>query len=181
MDVETEVLNILHESKELISSEDFSIALDFFSRHELHLVIEFLCDIFVENDVYIPFELGVKIQNIVEKMALYPERTWESLIVSKNEGKENFRLVVGKDDSELFEEVNEIYQALRGHLDLEGDGSASDFLIHGEYALAMEVICSELISKKFPITREFAKKVKTALIDTKCEDDSISGLMIMNN
>ena len=178
MDVKNEVLNILCKARCLISQEDFTIASDLFSKNELHLVIEFLCDVLLDNSVRVPFELGEKIRYIAEKMSLYPERTWESIIVSKNDGKEWYRLMSGKDSSELFDEVNEIYQALKDKLDLDGDGSASDFLTHGEYALAMEVICAELYSKKLPITSEFARKIKAALIDTECKDNSISGFVI---
>lgn len=178
MDIDSEVQEIFRGTISFLSPEGIVIVRELMSHDELHLAIEYICDQLVENCVHIPYELGTKIQKVSESMGLDPERTWASLTVSKNAGQEVWRFTTEKDELELFDEVNEIYQHLKDRVDLEGDGSAHDFLIHGEYALAIDTICGALKLKRIPITRELATKIRVALLDTKCKSNTLAGIVI---
>jgi hypothetical protein len=178
MNFNTEIKEIIQKVGSYLPEEDLEIANEFFSRQELHLALEYICDELIDNETAIPEELSKQIQGLVEEMGISQERTWDSLMVWKDNPKKTWILTTGKDYLIVYEKLSKIYQKIRGKISAEDREWTEEYLSHGEYELALDIICAALIEYKTPITRTFLKEIKDLLTDMSRPSDTWSGFNV---
>ena len=176
-----EIAELVHKidelSRPLLGEDAALISGDLLEHGEFALVIEFVCDQFIDTDVAIPETLAKDIRAAVDAMALDPDRTWDFLTVSKGNPPRN--VILGtKDFNKLFNETTSIYQEVASGFSDVDSAWVEEFLENYEFELALDVICGVLIRKKTPITRQLLRKIKELLVDTGRSSDTWVGFVI---
>ena len=178
MDLNEKISLVVQEAEKHLLPLDVILIKHFLHHHEQALAIEFVCDLFLKDRIFLQPEIAITIKEIVSELKIDPKRSWESLVVIDEKTHKPFRLYTGKNPLEKHRDIESIYLELYDKFKPEHAKNVMEFIDVGEYELALEGIWRYLYDEKIVISRDLMTKIRKALSDNELDPETWVELLV---
>ena len=177
MDLNKKISLVVQEAEKKLLPLDVMLIKHFLQHDEPVLAIEFVCDLFLKDDVVLSDSIIASLKEIVTELKINPKRSWGGLIAVDEKSQRLFRLDIGKDPIEKRRDIDSIYLEVYYKFKPEHAQQIKEVIDCGEYELALEGICTCLYDGKISISRDLVSKIRKALYDNELDPEGWDELL----
>jgi hypothetical protein len=178
MNLNEKISLVVQEAEKKLLPLDVMLIKHFLRHHEPELAIEFVCDLFLKDDVVLSNSIIAYLKDIVAELKINPKRSWGGLISIDEKSQRIFRLDIGKDPLEKRRDIESIYLELHDKFEPEHAKHVMEFIDVGEYELALEGLWRYLYDEKIVISRDLMTKIRKALSDNELDPETWVELLV---
>ena len=174
-----DVLSLVRKIKQFLITDDILWINEFILYEKFELVVEYICDKMLEYNIILNEKIGKKIQRIVKKNDLNPVRTWNAIMIKKDEGdSKHYIFYQGIPYEKLYQRCKAVLEEVKKLYSKDDFALQEDFLEHNELGLVIEDVCSGLKMDKIPIKRPLFEKIKNLAIDMEIDRKYLKGIVV---
>jgi hypothetical protein len=177
MDLNEKILLIVKEAEKKLLPLDVRLIKHFLHHDEPALAIDFVCDLFIKDDVILSTTIAELIKQVVAELKIEPKRSWVSLIVEDKTTHEPFRLYIGKSPLEKRRAIEGIYLEVHDKFKPEHAQQIKEVIDCDEYVLALEGICTCLYDEKIILSRNLMSQIRRELLDNELDPKAWGNLL----